>query len=324
MNAEPDFIWCMRLDGKGGGREVLSEEFRTLTAGDGVCWVHLDRRDAASQTWLRQSSGLDPMVVEALLEEETRPRIFSTSHGLVVILRGVNLNPGSDPEDMVSLRLCIEPGRIVTLRHRRLMAVQDIRDCLVAVAGPKDPAQFLIMLAERLIERMGPVINKLDDETDELEDRMIDDVSADLRGKLGQLRRQVISLRRHLAPQREVMAWLQAKQESWGGKPYEPHLRETSEHLIRYIEDLDAIRERVAVMQEELASKLAEQMTKTMYALTILAGVFLPLTFLTGLLGINVAGIPGSENPWAFVSVCVILAGITVAQIWVFRRFKWI
>ncbi|MDH5574426.1 MAG: hypothetical protein OEY80_02980, partial [Nitrospirota bacterium] len=117
---------------------------------------------------------------------------------------------------------------------------------------------------------------------------------------------------------REVMAWLQAKQESWGGKPYESHLRETSDHLLRYIEDLDAIRERVAVMQEELASKLAEQMTKTMYALTILAGVFLPLTFLTGLLGINVAGIPGSENSWAFVSVCVILAGITAAQIWVF------
>jgi len=324
MMTDPNCIWCMRLDGDGGGQEIPSQEVRTLTADDGVYWMHLDRMDPGSQTWLRESSGLDPMVVDALLEEETRPRIFLTPHGLVVILRGVNLNPGSDPEDMVSLRLWIGASRIVTLRHRRLMAVQDIRDSLVSHAGPKDSAGFLVMVAERLIERMSPVVNELDDATDELEDRMIEDVSAHLREKSGQLRRQVISLRRHLAPQREVMAGLQAKQESWGGKPYESHLRETSNHLIRYIEDLDAIRERVAVMQEELASKLAERMTQTMYALTILAGVFLPLTFLTGLLGINVAGIPGSENPWAFVSVCVILAGITGAQIWVFRRLKWI
>ena len=321
---DPNFIWCLRLDGNGGGTEVPFQEVGTVTADDGAYWMHLDRMDPGSQTWLRESSGLDPMVVDALLEEETRPRIFSTPHGLVVILRGVNLNPGSDPEDMVSLRLWIGSSRIVTLRHRRLMAVQDTRDSLFSHGGPKNPAQFLVMVAERLIERMGPVVNELDDATDELEDRMIEEVSSDLRGKLGHLRRQVIRLRRHLAPQREVMAWLQAKQESWGGKPYESHLRETSDHLLRYIEDLDAIRERVAVMQEELASKLAEQMTKTMYALTILAGVFLPLTFLTGLLGINVAGIPGSENSWAFVSVCVILAGISVAQIWVFRRLKWI
>lgn len=324
MMADPNCIWCLRLDGEGGGQEVPSQEVGTLTAEDGVYWMHLDRMDPGSQTWLRESSGLDPMVVDALLEEETRPRIFSTPHGLVVILRGVNLNPGSDPEDMVSLRLWIGASRIVTLRHRRLMAVQDIRDSLISHEGPKDSAGFLVMVAERLIERMSPVVNELDDATDELEDRMIEDVSADLREKSGQLRRQVIGLRRHLSPQREVMAGLQAKQESWGGKPYESHLRETSNHLIRYIEDLDAIRERVAVMQEELASKLAERMTQTMYALTILAGVFLPLTFLTGLLGINVAGIPGAENSWAFVSVCVILAGITGAQIWVFRRLKWI
>ncbi|MBC8423805.1 zinc transporter ZntB, partial [bacterium] len=83
------------------------------------------------------------------------------------------------------------------------------------------------------------------------------------------------------------------------------------------------IRDRATVTQEELNSSLTEQMNKTMYVLSIVAGIFLPLGLLTGLLGINVGGIPGTESPWAFTIFCIMLGLIAGWQIWLFKRKRW-
>jgi len=317
-------VYSYLLDGQGGGRELTWQELTVWNAAQGTVWMHLDRMNPASQEWIRNDSGLDPLVAEALLAEETRPRAFPFRDGVVVILRGVNLNKGFDPEDMVSVRVWIDPHRVITLRHRRLLAAHDIRESLVSRTGPEDSGSFLVMLAEQLVERMAPVINDLEELTDDYEDQMVEEANPDLRSQLAQLRRQVIGFRRHLAPQRDVLAWLHARPGDWGGAGHEASVREAANHLIRFVEELDAIRERAGVMQEELAGKLAQRTTNIMYLLTILSGVFLPLMFLTGLLGVNVGGIPGSQHPWGFAIVCGILAVIVLAQVVVFRRLKWI
>lgn len=94
--------------------------------------------------------------------------------------------------------------------------------------------------------------------------------------------------------------------------------------MMRYIEDLDSSRERASVAQEELMSRLSENMEKRMYVLSIVSTVFLPLSFLTGLLGINVGGIPGAENKSAFLIFCLILSGIGAIQFWIFKIKKWV
>ena len=88
--------------------------------------------------------------------------------------------------------------------------------------------------------------------------------------------------------------------------------------------DRDSARDRAAVSQDELNSRLSEQMNHTMYVLSIVAAVFLPLGLFTGLLGINVGGIPGTEDPWAFLIVCVLLVVIAIGLLVVFRRKRWI
>ena len=101
-------------------------------------------------------------------------------------------------------------------------------------------------------------------------------------------------------------------------------LRETAERTARYVEDIDAARERALIAQEELNSRLAEQMNRAMYTLSIVAAIFLPLGLLTGLLGINVGGIPGTESPWAFLIVTVFLFLMAVFLIIWFKRLKWL
>jgi len=170
---------------------------------------------------------------------------------------------------------------------------------------------------------MGGVISDVDDSVDALEDEVIAEQTYELRQKIANIRRAAISMRRYLAPQRDVMARLHNEKVDWLSEMDRMRLREIADRTTRYVEDLDAIRERATVTQEELNSRLSEQMNKTMYVLSIVAGIFLPLGLLTGLLGINVGGIPGTENHWAFTIFCILLLIVAVGQIWLFKLKKW-
>jgi zinc transporter len=322
--AEDGLICAFLLDGQGGGREIDWAGIAAWRPGAGLLWVHLDLAGAEAARWLREGSGLDPVISRALLAEDVRPRTVGIDGALLVTLRGVNLNPGADPEDMVAVRIWLEPSRIVTVRHRRLMAVNDLREALAAGRGPSDAGGFLIMLSERLIERMGPVIDDLIDEVDRLEDAVVTTHSAELRGDLGRVRREAISLRRYLAPQRDVMARLAMEQVSCLAPDHKGLLREISDRTTRFVEDLDAARERAGVVQDELNNRISDQMNRTMYLLTVVAAVLLPPSLLTGLLGINVGGIPGSDNPLSFLIVIAIITFIAIVEIVILRRLKWI
>ena len=99
-------------------------------------------------------------------------------------------------------------------------------------------------------------------------------------------------------------------------------LREATDRITRLAEELDAIRERAAVVQDQLVERRAEAMNHSMLVLAVVAAVFLPLGLLTGLLGINVGGIPGANADWAFWAVCAILGLVTVFNLWLYRRLR--
>ncbi len=323
MNDKNGIIFAFALDGSGGGSQLDIDGLNKWRPADGPLWVHLDYTGRAASDWLKNNSGIDPVMVEALTAEEPRPRSLVHKGGMLVILRGVNLNPDKDPEDMVSIRFWVDADRIVTLQHRRVMATDDLRQVVEAGSGPVSSGEFLVDLVDRLVLRMGDVISDVDDSVDALEDEMIATQTYELRQKIASIRRTAISMRRHLAPQRDVMARLYNEKVDWLNERERMRLREIADRTMRYVEDLDAIRDRATVTQEELNGRLAEQMNKTMYMLSIVAGIFLPLGLLTGLLGINVGGIPGTENHWAFTIFCVLLLIVAGGQVWFFKRKKW-
>jgi len=321
---EAALVSAFILDGQGGGKTIGWQDINQRRPADSeILWMHLNYTEAQTQEWVRNQSGLDPLIVEALLAEDTRPRCFSHQDGLLVILRGVNLNPGADADDMVSIRVWLEPGRIISIRHRHIMAIEDLRQELSDNEGPRTVGDFLVRLTDRLSKRMANVLANVDDNVDGLEDEILGQESFQLRSMISNLRRQIIRLRRYLAPQREVMIRLQTEKVPWLEALDRGHLQEVADRITRYVEDLDSAKDRAAVAQDELESRLAGQMNKTMYLLSLVAAIFLPLGLLTGLLGINVSGIPGTENPDAFIIVCIILVTIATIQILVFRKIRW-
>ena len=303
MSETDGLIVAFRLDGKGGGAAIDWDGVRSWTPGDETLWVHLDRNREPACDWVRDESGLDSTTADALMAAETRPRAFTTAQGMMVILRGVNLNPGADPEDMVGLRLWLEDHRVISVRYRPLMAVNDLRGLTEQGRGPTGPGEFLVMVTDRLVERMGPVVADLSERLDELDVGLAEMEPADARGELRRLRHTAIVLRRHLAPQRDVLARLQVEQLPWLSQGDKLALREVADRTVRYVEELDEVRERAIVLQDELMTRLSEQMQKTMYILTVVAAVMLPLSFVTGLLGVNVGGIPGDKSDLSLIHI---------------------
>jgi len=323
MANDDGLIAAYVLDGKGGGKRVGWKEIQQWAPTAGLLWVHLNFEAPEAQRWIREESQLRDVVSDALLAEESRPRITTFDDGVLVALRGVNLNPGADPDDMVSLRIWAEKNRIITTRRRKLLSVADLCSAVEKGKGPRTSGEFLEDVADRLMVRMGGVIDELEDKVAELEEAVLFAESHELRPMLASIRRDAINLRRYMAPQREAIARLQSEKISWLAEEDRVRLRETYDRLTRYIEDLDAARERAAVTQEELVSRLSEQMDNRMYVLSIVAAIFLPLGFLTGLLGINVGGIPGSDYKAAFFVFCLLLVALVVIEVIIFKKKKW-
>ncbi|MCB1759791.1 MAG: zinc transporter ZntB [Gammaproteobacteria bacterium] len=323
MTTDDGLLYAILLDGEGGGKALDWSGIREWTPAQGPLWVHLDFTRPGTHRWLEQESGLEPLIAEALTADETRPRCEPIDEGLLLSLRGVNSNPGSEPEDMVSIRLFATGERVISTRRRKLLSIADLVQALEQGQGPRTTGDLVAMLADRLIERMIGVVNDLEERIDEAEERVISEAGQGSRATIQDLRREIILLRRYIAPQRDAMNRLNLSKAAWLGKRNRLQLRESSDMITRHVEDLDSARDRAGVAYEELSSRLDEQMNSRMYLLSLIAGLFLPLGFLTGLLGINVGGIPLADNPLGFIGVVVFLVLLVVVQVILFRRKKW-
>ncbi|MGH7787857.1 MAG: CorA family divalent cation transporter, partial [Candidatus Binatia bacterium] len=239
MGSDDGLIRSYVLDRVGGGRLVDWQKIAVWRPEAGPLWVHLDRGDPNTEAWLRRQSGLDAVAVEALLEPETRPRCTPLPDGWLVVMRGVNLNPGDDPEDMVALRIWVNEERIITVRRRRLMAVQDVQTEIEAAQGPIGPGGILVSIAGHLANRIGPVVAGLDERLDALEIDFIESSGEMVRLRLAALRRQAIALRRHIGPQRDALIGLIGAKTPVLDDRDRLRLREVADHVTRYVEDLD-------------------------------------------------------------------------------------
>ncbi len=324
MDNTHKFQIAYHIDQSGRGKEINRTESAGGQPSPGLLWVHLNYTDQDARQWLQEESGLSEIIVEALLTEETRPRVNDIDDGLLISLRGINRNPGSDPEDMVSLRIWADKDRVISTGKRRLLSVEELSDDISRGKGPKNAGDFLVEISARLLAQMSLVIQEVEDDADRLEEEVLLSDSQELRLRLGSIRRQVIELRRYIAPQRDAMTTLQMKKITWLAEDDKIRLREVSDHITRFVENLDSIRDRAAILHEEFVGRLSDSINRRIYILSVMASIFLPLSFLTGLLGINIGGIPGAENKQAFTIFCLCLLIIVLFQLWIFRRKKWI
>ena len=323
VSAPGGIICAYHLDGEGAGRQLDSYIGITEATG-GFDWLHL-RSDHPSAYNIMQNLGLDPKIIEALTALETRPRMQLMAGGVLVNLRGVNTNPGSDPEDMVAIRLWFNGNLIVTGRRheRQLLSVEDLRQRIQDGSGPKSPGELVAMLTEFLANRINDVVDSIDHELTQLETELDDHNSRNIQQQLSSIRKQTAAIRRYLAPQREALAELYRSRTHLSDQDCHS-LQYQADRITHYVEDLDLAREKALVLHGELQNRIAEQQNSRMYLLSIVATIFLPLSFLTGVFGMNVGGLPGLENSNAFIWLGLSMLALAVILLGIMWWKKWL
>jgi zinc transporter len=324
MTTRIPLLHALAFNGEGGASPIEDENLVKMLSSDTLTWVHLDASKSNASSWFtNHATELDSLIVEALLAEETRPRLLEHEDGVLLILRGVNLNLNAAPEDMVSIRLWIDANRIISVRLRKLKAVSDIVENLKIGKGPTNSGDFIAELSRRLFDRMEPVFSSLDEELDDLEENVMESPDTCLRSGITQIRKQSIIFHRYISPQKEVISSLLLSKQPWLSQLQRRDLQETLDKIIRYLENIEMVRERAHIIKDELTNALSEKINRNLYFFSVIAAIFLPLGFLTGLLGVNLGGLPGADHPAGFIIFSSILMGVVTLQIALFKWLKW-
>jgi zinc transporter len=321
---EHGLIGAFVLDGKGGAVRLDWQGLLNWNAADGPLWLHLHRQGEDAVNWIRGSSGLDTLTSGVLLASGSRPRSTAIENGLLVILRGVNLNPDAEPEDMISLRVWVEQGRIISLRREHFQTIDAIIQTLDAGVGPKTLADLFVAIVAGLTDRILPVVDEVGERLDHCEDVVANPHVESSRAELVDARREIIALHRYLSPQRQALLELSEYTGPVLEKRHRRALKEAAARLERCLADLDASRARAAVIQEEIVTQQTEAVNRRVYTLTVVAVLFMPLTLFSGMLGMNVGGIPWGTNANGFLIVSGILAVMGAAIFLILRWARWI
>lgn len=322
--AESGLIYAFVLDGKGGARTLGWEGVRAWRPEDGTLWLHLDYSDEVTMKWLAERSSIDPIAREGLVDGDPRPSATAFHDAVMVILRGINLNQGAEPEDMVSMRVWAQAERVITLRRRHVRVLTQVAAALAKGAGPKNASELLVALVEQVLAPVVKCVATLDDEIDACEEQALAGDGKDLRAKLTSYRRTAVALRRFIGPQREAWAKLSQLQLPWVKEIDREQLELAADQLARSFEELEAARERASVTHEELSSRVGELTNKRLYVLSMVTAIFLPLGFVTSLLGVNVGGVPGASTSWGFWALCLLFAALVGLQLRYFKRKGWL
>ncbi|MHA6721737.1 zinc transporter ZntB [Sphingomonas sp. RS2018] len=278
--------------------------------GADLLWIHLCVSNDEARRWLADEAGLPDYAIEGLVAAETRPRCTAMGDGALVNLRGLSQEKvGSDM--LASVRLYAAAGRVVSVTRKPLESLDVVR-AKVSAGAIADPGDLIAEFATAITEELDPVVADLGDELDDCESRLDAHAAFELRRTVNRVRIEAIGYRRFLFPQRAALEKLAGLPAEWLQDDDRLHLSSAADRAARMAEEVESIRERAGLMHETLTDLRGELIDQRSLVIAIAAMVFLPLTFLTGLYGMNVEGLWFAKEPWAFdaiVGICVLVAG---------------
>ncbi|MGZ8285019.1 MAG: zinc transporter ZntB [Allosphingosinicella sp.] len=298
-----------------GPAHAVTAETAALYTGPGFIWVHIDAGTDEELHWLR-GNGIPDVAANALVATETRPRCDRIEEGAIVNLRGPATEETDNSDRLVSIRMWIRRGKVNSVTRRPLAATAAVTAQMEA-GRILDPGDLVAAFARAISKQLDPEVAQLGDTLDDKESELDDSRALyRLRSSIAKIRSDSIAYRRFVAPNRDALLTLADLDFEWLAEEDRLHIREAADRFARMTEELEAVRERAALLHEQLTDLRGEQMETRALLISIVAFIFLPLTFITGLLGMNVEGIPYSREPWAFwgvVAFCVVIGALVLA-----------
>ena len=284
-------------------------------------WLHFNLADASTEAWMRANLALAPEYFEALHEGSRSTRIEDASDQLIAVVNDVAYEFSFDPSEIASLWMTVNARLAVSARTHPLRSIDRLRQAV------KDGARFdsSVALLNHLLHDQGDVLVRIvRDATlqvDAVEDKLETGKQRQKRAALGKLRRVLVRLQRLLAPEPGALFRLLRQPPPWIASHDLDELRQSTEEFSLVLRDLAALQERIKLLQEEITAQVGEQTNRSVFTLTVVTVLALPINIIAGLLGMNVGGIPLATSPHGFLIVALIVLSFTAIAGWLaFRR----
>jgi zinc transporter len=301
----------------------LSIEEAAHYAGPGFLWLHLQGLDDQDLAFIKAQPDIPDVAAGALAATETRPRCDRIEEGAILNLRGPGELDPADSDRLVSIRFWVTATRVITLSRRPITALPEVVHKMEA-GKIHDSGDLVAAFAWAISTQLDPEVSGLGDTLDDVETALEPNQLYRLRKDITAVRSAAISFRRFVAPDRDALRTLAAQDFDWLAEDDKLHIVEAADRFARMAEELEAVRERAALLHEQITDLRAEQTDQRALYISVVAFIFLPLTFVTGLLGMNVEGIPYAHTHWAFWGVVLFCLGVGVAVMFWFWRRNWL
>jgi zinc transporter len=312
-------VCAYRFEREQKGRPIESDaaaEWLATQPSDGFLWLHFSLANAASEPWLRLHIDLPAAFYESL-KEGVSTRVEAIDDGLLAIVNDVQFF-AHEASSASTVIFYIAPRVVVSARTTALRSVDRLRGSVRSGDTFSSPAGLLAHLLRDQADVLVEIVRNATKQVDEAEDRIISGRSAS-RATLGMLRRTLVRLQRLLAPEPASLFRLLNRPPQWVSEDDVADLRQSAEELSAAVADSAALVERVRLLQEELTALLNEQTNWTLFILTIVTVLALPMTIIPGLFGMNVGGIPFAQHQagfWAVLLVMLVVVMLGAGLMW--------
>ncbi len=283
----------------------------------GFIWLHFNLSQAATAKWLQTNLQLSDLFHESLKDGSRSTRVELDDDMLVAVVNDVNYDFAFEPTDISTMWLSVGPRLVVSARLQPLRSIDQLRDAVRRGARILSTVALLVHLMHDQGDVLIDIVRNTTTKVDGIEDNLLAGKLETKRANLGALRRLLVRLQRLLAPEPAALFRLLRKPPTWIGEDDLQDLRQSTEEFNVALSDMAALQERIKLLQEEIAGRVAEANNRSLFVLTIVTVLALPINIIAGLLGMNVGGIPWATNPYGFWIVVAIIVSFTVVAGWI-------
>jgi zinc transporter len=311
-------VWAYRLSPTGPSVSVPAADAEVWLASvpgddDSFLWLHLSLANAAALPWLRRHLRDATPLLSTLGELDSGTRLELEGDGMLAVLHDVHFDFGFDPAEVSTVGLWVDARTLVSVRLRPLRSIDRLRLAVRNNEPFRSPADLLARLLREQAGVLMDIVRRSARRVDEMEDRLLAGQLTSSRRELGALRRVLVRLQRLLAPEPAALFRILARPPRWVAEPDHQELRQAAEELNSAVADSSVLAERVKLLQEELVASLSERTNRTLFVLTLVTVLALPINLTAALFGMNVGGVPLADSPTGFARVSLGLLVATAA-----------
>jgi zinc transporter len=285
-------------------------------------WLHFNLANASTEKWLRENSQSPEEFYESLHQGSRSTRIEHADQHLIAVINDVLHDFTFDPSEIATLWLNVGRDIMISARRKPLKSVDHLRNAVNAGEIFLSPMELLTHLLRDQADVLTGIVRDATAKIDEVEDHLLAERLSRKRANLGELRRLLVRLQRLLAPEPAALFRLLQKPPGWMADSDVHELRQSTEEFSVVLSDMASLQERIKLLQEEIAAHVGEQNSRSLFVLTIVTVLALPINITTGLMGMNVGGIPWGQNDFGFWIVVALVSLITLIGAWIARHFK--